>query len=166
MDLQEIRRHLDEIDKDIVTLFERRMALCREVAEYKIETGKPVYDAERERQKLETVRSLAKEGSRQGVEELFSQLMALSRRLQHQILAEKGKGTKFQFQLTDKLKMDGIRVVYQGIEGAYSHGAALQFFGRDVDTYHVRTWEEAMQEVEACRAEKKKNNRKTEYGKD
>ncbi len=44
-------------------------------------------------------------------------------------------------------------MVYQGIEGAYSHGATLQFFGKDADTYHVKTWEEAMQEVEAGKAD-------------
>lgn len=153
MDLQEIRKRLDVIDREFVRLFEERMALCREVAEYKIGTGKPVYDGAREKQKIEAVRALATEENKQSVEELFSQMMTLSRRLQYQILAERGKGIKFHFQAADSLKMDGVRVVYQGIEGAYSHGATIQFFGEDADTYHVKTWEEAMQEVEAGRAD-------------
>ena len=59
LDLQEIRKKLDAIDKDLVALFEERMKLCADVASFKIETGKPVYDGEREKQKLEAVRQLA-----------------------------------------------------------------------------------------------------------
>ena len=40
MDLAEIRIKLDEIDKQIENLFEERMRLCSEVAEFKIRTGK------------------------------------------------------------------------------------------------------------------------------
>ena len=55
LDLQEIRKQLDGIDHEIVSLFEKRMRLSGEVAEYKIETGKQVYDKEREQQKIEAV---------------------------------------------------------------------------------------------------------------
>ena len=48
LDLMECRNKLDVIDKEIVRLFEERMQVCGDVAEYKIETGKAVYDAERE----------------------------------------------------------------------------------------------------------------------
>ena len=46
--LEEIRKNLDEIDSEIVALYEKRMQLCKEVAEYKIATGKKVFDKERE----------------------------------------------------------------------------------------------------------------------
>ena len=52
LDLKEIRNKLDEIDTQLVGLFEKRMALCSDVAEFKIQTGKKVYDGERERQKM------------------------------------------------------------------------------------------------------------------
>ena len=44
LDLQEIRGRLDEIDTRLVELFEKRMELCGQVAEFKIGTGKAVYD--------------------------------------------------------------------------------------------------------------------------
>ena len=52
LDLQEIRGQLDEIDTRLVELFEKRMELCGQVAEFKIGTGKAVYDGQREKQKL------------------------------------------------------------------------------------------------------------------
>ena len=36
--LIELREEIDEIDKKIVDLYERRMAICEQVGEYKIET--------------------------------------------------------------------------------------------------------------------------------
>ena len=39
LDLKEIRNKLDEIDTQLVGLFEKRMALCSDVAEFKIQTG-------------------------------------------------------------------------------------------------------------------------------
>ena len=85
LDLQEIRLKLDQIDKNITALFEERMKLCGDVAAFKIQTGKAVYDGEREKQKLEAVRGLA-HGSfnQQAVTELFSQMMTISRRYQDQ----------------------------------------------------------------------------------
>ena len=44
MDLLELRNELDGIDKNIVELYEKRMEVCKKVAEYKIETGKRVFD--------------------------------------------------------------------------------------------------------------------------
>ena len=52
MDLLQLRDELDGIDKQIVELYEKRMEVCGQVAAYKIETGKRVFDKEREQQKL------------------------------------------------------------------------------------------------------------------
>ena len=92
LDLQEIRGQLDGIDSQLVELFERRMKLCGDVAEYKIGTGKAVYDAAREKEKLGTVTGMAHgDFNRQGVYELFSQIMTISRRLRYGILEGHGQ---------------------------------------------------------------------------
>ena len=153
MDLQEIRKQLDVIDREILELYEKRMKLCSDVAEYKISVGKPVYDGEREKQKLEAVRGMAGEEYRQGAAELFAQLMTISRRLQYRLLAEHGQTLETGFREIDRIPVEGARVVYQGVEGAYSHEASMAYFGENADVFHVRTWEEAMQAVEEGRAD-------------
>ena len=86
MDLGEIRQELDKIDKEIVALYEKRMEACERVAQYKIETKKPVLDKEREEAKLKQVTSLASsEFNKKGVEELFEQIMSMSRKRQYQL---------------------------------------------------------------------------------
>ena len=154
MDLLECRRELDEIDSQIVALFEKRMEVCGQVAESKILSGKAVYDGEREKQKLASVTSMAHGDFNQtAVQELFSQMMAISRRYQYQLLARHGKGAELGFRRIDRICAKGARVVYQGVEGAYSHGAALHYFGEDADVYHVERFEDAMEEVRAGRAD-------------
>mgnify|MGYP000282006003 CR=1 FL=1 len=60
LDLNEIRNNIDKIDSQLVELFEERMKLTTEVAEYKIETGKKVLDPAREKAKLESVKKLVR----------------------------------------------------------------------------------------------------------
>jgi len=154
LDLQEIRKQLDRIDREIVSLFEERMRLCGDVAEFKIDTGKQVYDGEREQQKIEAVTGQAEgEFQKQAVRELFTQMMTISRHFQYKLMAERGLTVENSFHPVKDLPTEQVRVVYQGVEGAYSHGAALQYFGMDAEVYHVASWEDAMKEVESGKAD-------------
>ncbi|WP_333645493.1 prephenate dehydratase [Lacrimispora sp.] len=148
LDLQEIREKLDRIDREIVSLFEERMKVVGDVAEFKITTGKQVYDGEREQQKIEDVTGMVEDSFRkQAVRELFTQMMTISRRQQYRLLAEHGLTVKNDFQPVKSLPMDQVRVVYQGVEGAYTHEAALQYFGAAGEIYHVQSWEDVMKAV-------------------
>ena len=51
LDLGKMRDEIDVIDSEIVRLFEKRMKICENVAQFKIETGKPVFDKSREQDK-------------------------------------------------------------------------------------------------------------------
>lgn len=145
MDLQEIRKQLDKIDSSIEQLFEERMRLCGDVAEFKIETGKAVYDAEREKQKLEAVTAMAEgDFNKQAVGELFLQMMTLSRRYQYQVMAGRMSSPDLGFTETAVLPVAGKRIAYQGLEGSYGHMAALQYFGEDAELFHVRRFEDLM----------------------
>ncbi len=153
-DLGECRKKLDEIDAGIVRLFEERMDVCRDVAESKIESRRPVYDAEREKAKIDSVEAMVSgDFDRLAVKDVFSELMTLSRRLQYGILAQNGITESTGYRQVDELQKDRCRVVFQGVEGAYSHEATLQFFGRYVDAYHVPEFEDTMCEVADGRAD-------------
>ncbi len=154
MDLLEYREQLDTIDKQIVTLFEKRMDICGKVAETKIASGKAVYDAEREQQKLDAVSAMAgSEFNQIAVRDLFAQMMSVSRKYQYSILEEHGRAVKLGFERLDSIPMDHVRVVHQGVEGAYSHAAAIQYFGEQTEIYHVARFEDAMKEVQLGKAD-------------
>ena len=85
-DLIELRQEIDEIDQQMVKLFEKRMGVSAEVARYKIANGKKVFDKEREHEKLTKLKAMAhNDFNRHGVEEeLFQQIMSMSRKLQYE----------------------------------------------------------------------------------
>lgn len=145
MDLTDLREQIDNIDKQIVELYEQRMDISRQVAEYKIETGKKVFDKEREEEKLRKVKSLTHtEFNSLGIEELFEQIMSMSRKLQYKMLTEKGSMGRLPFIGVDSLDKEKARVVFPGAEGAYTQAAMEQYFGKDVNSFHVDTFRDAM----------------------
>lgn len=149
-DLQEIRKDIDEIDKQIVELYKTRMNLTSEVASYKIATGKQVLDRERELSKLETFETLAdSDFTKHGVRELFEQIMSTSRKKQYQLLNAYGRAEDLGFTEIPYLQTDGVRVVYQGEEGAYAHLALASYFGEDTERFNVRTWRDAMEAIKS-----------------
>ena len=149
MDLLELRERIDVIDKQIVELYEQRMDISRQVAEYKIATGKKVLDSQREAEKLAKVRALThNEFNGCGVEELFEQIISMSRKLQYRLLTEKGSQGKLPFIGVDELETDRARVVFQGAEGAYSQAAMIQYFGNMVNSFHVDSFRDAMIAIE------------------
>lgn len=149
MDLQQLRVEIDKVDKQIVELYEKRMEIASQVADYKISVGKKVFDKERETQKLKAVREMASsEFNAVGVEELFSQLMSMSRKLQYQKLASAGAAGNLPFIQLDSIDKEGSRVCYQGAEGSYSEIAMKKFFGDKVNSFHVDTFRDAMAVLE------------------
>ncbi len=149
MELLKLREELDAIDEQIVRLYEERMDISSKVADYKIKTGKKVLDKTREEEKLRKVRSLAhNEFNAHGVQELFEQIMSMSRKLQYNRLAQEGVSGRLPFIGVDKLDMQNARVVFQGAEGAYSQMAMMKYFGEDVNCFHVDTFRDAMCAIE------------------
>lgn len=149
MDLLELRNQIDEIDQQIVRLYEQRMEICGQVAAYKIETGKKVFDKQREMEKLARVKSLThNDFNSHGVEELFEQIMSMSRKLQYQLLAQHGSMGRLPFIGVDELETKKARVVFQGAEGAYSQAAMVQYFGDQIQSFHVDTFREAMSAID------------------
>lgn len=153
-DLNKIREEIDQIDSQIVALYEERMQRTTEVADYKISVGKPVLDRQREMEKMEKVRSLVQnKENRYGVGELFEQIMAMSRKRQYQLLNQHGQGREFGFRLVEELPFRTKKVVYQGVEGAYSQIAMEAYFGTDVSGYPVDSWRGAMEAIQAGEAD-------------
>ncbi len=144
-DLTDLRQQIDEIDARIVELYEKRMEISGQVAQYKIETGKKVFDKAREEEKIRTVKALThNDFNSHGIEELFEQIMSMSRKLQYRLLSEHGSSGKLPFIGVDSLSQGKARVVFQGAEGAYSQAAMIQYFGEQVNSFHVETFRDAM----------------------
>ena len=146
VDLQKSREEIDKIDEQIVRLFEERMKIAFDVAEYKKGTGKQVLDREREKQKLKAVEALAaNEFNKQGIHELFTQIMSMSRKLQYSLLPTDGQNQLQQITALPKGK--DTKVVYFGVNGSYTEQAMEECFGTDVTSFSAPTFRDVMRAV-------------------
>ena len=147
--LEELRAQLDGIDNEIIELYKKRMDVCMEIGDIKISEGNKVFDKQREREKLAAVAAkVTEEFHKKGVQELFEQLMSLSRKLQYQLLTKRGGLGRLPFIGVDKLDWENSRIVFQGTEGAYSQAAMEMYFGKDTNSFHVQTFRDAMEAIE------------------
>ena len=155
MSLQEVRVKLDEVDRQIVDLYKQRMALSVQVAESKMRSNRPIRDAQREKQKLESVKSMVEKGyDKKNVEELFRMLMSASRKYQYLLMNKQNYGTcRIPFQEVETLPVEDCRVVYTGVEGSFAHQATVKYFGSQVSSFHVPTFEESMNALSGGRAD-------------
>ena len=136
--LEVLRKELDRIDDQIAALYEQRMDVCGQVGEYKVKTGRKVFDRQREKEKLSDVASkVSGDFNKKGIQEVYQQLMSMSRKLQYQQLVEAGALGRLPFIRIDGIDKENARVVFQGTEGAYGQAAMQQYFGKEVNCFHV-----------------------------
>ncbi len=148
IDLKESRKNIDEIDRQIVALFEQRMRETNEVAKYKLETGKAVYDKMREDEKLEILSGLSSNAfNRRAVIELFSQIMSISRKYQYGFLPS--SDWLSDFQKVERLPVTKTtKVCYFGMPGSNTQQAMEDFFGEDICGISCPTFQSVMEAVE------------------
>ena len=110
MDLQEARSVIQAADAVIAAQFERRMEAVKAVAEFKRAHGLPVLDPEQEARVLKAGgERISDPELRAYYVEFQRQTMEVSKRYQHRLL-------------------EGLRVAYNGVEGAFAHIAAKRIF--------------------------------------
>lgn len=147
-DLQQCRAEIDRLDRQIVALFEERMAVCREVGAYKVAHHLPVLDEKRERQVLQAKAELLQDaGLRPQVIALFETIMAGSRSLQRRMVTETDPAKAGDLEAYQAMRnwsgqpLTEQRVLYQGQPGAYCEEAAMGFFGDDCQRMNLKTWD-------------------------
>ena len=109
-DLNETRSKIEEIDREIAGLFERRMELSKSVADYKKEHALPVKDAARESALIDKNRGYIKN----------PEILEYYVRLQKNIMS---LSCDYQERL-----ISGMRVAYCGVEGAFAYIAAKKLY--------------------------------------
>ena len=81
--LEELRRQIDAADKDILDAFDRRLAAVKCIGEVKKIEGKPVYDEQREKEKIERLKKMAGFESKPYIERLYTQIMGIAKDLEY-----------------------------------------------------------------------------------
>ncbi len=109
-ELEQARAGINEIDSKMAELWEKRMNLVVQVANYKKKNGMQVFDSSREQQVIDRCVQYIKNIDLQPYYVQFIQdLMDISKKYQHKLL-------------------EGAKIAYSGIEGAFANIAAKKIF--------------------------------------
>lgn len=146
-DLQKIRKDIDKVDKELLELFEYRIVLSHKVADYKRDNNLPVYDPVREEEKLNHLRSIVKnQKNGDGITNLFSQIMAISRQVQYNELAHY---QELGFARVDDFLADpDTKIAYYGETGSYTEQAMKEYFKGQGRGISMDTFEDVMKSLE------------------
>jgi chorismate mutase/prephenate dehydratase len=126
VNLEDLRRKIDEIDARIVELIAERQRVSGEIGQDKQETNRRIEDRERELTVLDNVRAMAREKniSPSDVESIYRQIIDASKKIQ------------------------AVVVAFQGEPGAYTEEAAFRFFGKSTESRSYESIDEVFEAVE------------------
>ena len=148
-ELTGLRQDIECVDREIMALFNRRMALARRVAAYKARNGSAVFDPRREDEVVKLATSLTAPQDAIRAEILLRSLMRLSRGTQYDCLLDADSGFELSRQVTAAPRglPDLRRIVYQGAAGSYADQACRRLFP-GVPTQTAQTWADACRMVQ------------------
>lgn len=149
MDLNTYRKEIDQIDDQIVRLFQERMDVAAKIAEYKKTQGMPILQPAREREKMAEVSGKSREDMQSYVRVLYSLLFELSRTYQERgNRSELFDKIEYAIEHTPRLFPQTATVACQGVEGAYSQLACEKLF-KNPQIQYFRNFEGVFSAIEA-----------------
>ena len=144
-ELKALRSGIDGIDKEILSLFMKRMELCKGVADYKKLHNMPVFQGGREQEVIDRIKRLtADKRLENGTAALFTTIMDISKLLQNRlILAEI---PDYEYAAPDFA--NASKIGCQGTSGANSEAAARMIFGEKEFSFYP-SFEEVFSSVQS-----------------
>ncbi len=158
MSLDLLRNQIDQIDEQLVALFEKRMETAKEIALEKKRNNLPVTDAQRERDVLtKRVDSLENKQFSGELIQLFEQIMMLSKHYQKEVLNGGKADSLYVKEMLDKIVVRELggetTVAYQGIPGSFSEQTVHETFGDTCVSEPCPTFESVMLALQSKKAD-------------
>ncbi|MFC1915449.1 prephenate dehydratase [Chloroflexota bacterium] len=128
MNLENLRKKIDDVDTRIVELIGERIRIAEEIGRGKKAQGKLIEDKERENWVLENIKNIVQDKkiniSQEDIEDIYRRIITACK------------------------SIEGVEVAFQGEIGAYSEEAAFQFFGSSIQIRPRETLEDVFKMVE------------------
>lgn len=159
-DLTRYRNEIDEIDKELIQLFEKRMNTVLEIAKHKMKNNTTIFQKDREEKVLsKAVNNLDNKAYSQETIQFFNSIMEISRGLQKRIMDDdreekfecslNSSNEKFDLSNINKYKTlkyeinkKNILVGFPGISGSFTEEALNKFFNKKISKKQFKEFED------------------------
>lgn len=136
-DLNQCRIEIDEIDEQMIKLFERRMTIAKDVVSYKLKNNMEIFQLEREKQVIEkNLKYIHNDDLKDYASYFIQNMMNISKSYQATFVPPK---SRIELSLPKK---DSIVVGFQGVQGSFSEAALEEYFGKDTDRKNYNHFED------------------------
>ncbi len=144
MDIEDYRNKIDEIDGELVKLFEKRMNVAMNIAKYKKQNNLEIINSSRESEVIEkNIQRLQNKDLSLFTEKFFVNLMKLSRSYQKKLIKnEDYKATN------DDIDIKNSKIGYQGVKGSFSEEAMIKYFGKDCTSISYDEFEDVFKALD------------------
>lgn len=89
-ELENLRERIDTIDKELIALFEERMNVVNDIAEYKIKNNLPILNQNREDIVISKVKAIVKNKDyTDSATDFIKDIMEISKKFQQKLISEK-----------------------------------------------------------------------------
>lgn len=150
MDIKNLREEINKIDDELVSIFQTRMEIAKQIAEYKNENNLPVSDRTREREVIHRLSGAVSPELAVYAKSLYNTMFDLSKTYQTSIIRPESRLTKeikSAVESTENLFPERAIVACQGTEGAYSQFACDRMF-KYPSIMYVDTFESVFKAVD------------------
>lgn len=131
MNINDLRNEIDNIDSELIKLFEKRMKTAKSIADVKIEEGLPLTNREREREIINNLSEKVSTDLSVYTKILYNTLFDISKSYQSKFIyrnSEISDKIKIALETTPKMLPNNAVIACQGTEGAYSQQACEKLF--------------------------------------
>lgn len=136
-DLTQLRDSIDDIDSQIIKLFEARMEASSKIAKYKKENNLPIFNKSREEEVIKNnIEKLENKELIKYTEKLLKCLMIQSKKYQY---------NKTDLKETPLSKGRMLNVGFQGTKGSYSEEALIEYFGEEHEIFNYEKFEDVFE---------------------
>ncbi len=142
-DLKQCRKEIDEIDQQMIELFEQRMNVAKDVVLYKLEHNMPIFQSEREKQVIEkNVNRIRNLKLKKYAEIYIQDMMNISKSYQ---------ATHIPIHSSYDLKephFQNVIVGFQGVSGSFSEHALESYFGVETKRKNFQQFEDVFKALQ------------------
>ena len=155
--LDELRLDIDAADKDLIDAFTRRIDAVKSIGEYKKAKGLPVFDPEREKQKIASLEKLASPEVRPYIRRLYTEIMGIAKDVENKpVFGVLGRSLPHTYSpqihnmITDKYTYTVLEREEDELETLWQQGADGIYGGFNVTIPYKKTACLKCDEVTPC----------------